>query len=431
MEALNIIPQYNSLDVLDIPITEQEIKDSIKQLKNNKSAGCDAIPAEIYKCASKELIGHLKALFDVIWESGEVPQDFCNANIVNIFKNKGSASDCGNYRGISLLAIGGKILAKIMSNRLHPHIEKILPESQTGFRTNRGTVDSIFSIRQLQEKVKEQQSKLYVAFIDLTKAFDSVNRDALWAIMKKFGVPIKFLTVCKSLHNNNKSRVSYHGSLSDPFLTNTGVRQGCVLAPLLFNIFMAALSIIVDSKLQERGLDIRYRYDGGLFNIKRLSAKTRTRFITELQYADDCALVANTLQQLQEMLNTYTWAYEALGLKLNIDKTKIMCTPPEDHNNAIKIGEELLEYVAEFNYLGSLISEKANIDSEIQHRISSASRAFWKLKDRVFYNHDLSTKTKLAVYRAIINPHHVIWERNLGAVPPTHERIKQVATETS
>ena len=90
-----------------------------------------------------------------------------------------------------------------------------------------------------------------------------------------------------------------------------------------------------------------------------------------------------------------------------------MCTPPEEHNNATNIGEELLEYVAEFNYLGSLISEKANIDSEIQHRISSASRAFWKLKDRVFYNHD-----------------HVIWERNLGAVPPTHERIKQVATET-
>ena len=80
--------------------------------------------------------------------------------------------------------------------------------------------------------------------------------------MQKFGVPNKFLTVCKSLHNNNKSRVSHHGSLSDPFLTNTGVRQGCVLAPLLFNIFMAALSIIVDSKLQERGMGVRYRYDG-------------------------------------------------------------------------------------------------------------------------------------------------------------------------
>ena len=126
MQALNTLPQYNSIDVLDIPITEQEIKASIEQLKNNKSAGCDAIPAEIYKCASEKLIGHLKALFDVIWESGEVPQDFRNANIVNIFKNKGSASDCRNYLEISLLSIGGKILIKIMANRLHPQYKEII-----------------------------------------------------------------------------------------------------------------------------------------------------------------------------------------------------------------------------------------------------------------------------------------------------------------
>ena len=94
-------------------------------------------------------------------------------------KNKGHASDCGNYRGIALLRVGGKVLSTAMANRLASVLKKILPEAQCDFRLNRGTSDTIFTLRQLQEKALEQQGSIYMEFIDLTKAFDSVDRSLL------------------------------------------------------------------------------------------------------------------------------------------------------------------------------------------------------------------------------------------------------------
>lgn len=407
LEVINLIPQYNIAEHLSAPLTVEEISVALSQLKNNKAAGSDGIPAEILKSASSEIIPYLKTLFDLIWEQEHVPQDFQDALIVNIYKKKGDVTDCGNYRGISLLVVAGKVLARALANRLLPHIDKLLPNTQSGFRPGRSTVDMIFTLRQLQEKTIEQHTELYIAFIDVAKAFDSVNRSALWTIMSRFGIPKKFVAVCKSLHENNMARVSYNGETTETFATHTGVRQGCVLAPLLFNIFLAALSILVDRSIEARGVGVRYRYDGGLFNLTRLRAatKSRVKFITELMYADDCALVSHSADQLQQILNGYSWAYQALGLRMNINKTKIMSTPnPIAQDDRITINEQQLEEVESFNYLGSILSQKANIDLEIQNRIRAASRAFWKLKSKVFHNHDLTFQTKMAVYRAVITP---------------------------
>ena len=152
-----------------------------------------------------------------------------------------------------------------------------------------GTSDAIFTLRQLQEKALEQQESIYMAFIDLTKAFDSVDRSLLWKIMLRLGIPPTFVNVCRSLHTNNYARVRYNGELTEPFSTRTGVRQGCILAPLLFNLVTAALTMLVDRKLTVRGIGMRYRTDGGLFNLRRLRAftKTRTRYICDLHYADE------------------------------------------------------------------------------------------------------------------------------------------------
>lgn len=403
-EAIQSIPQYELDQLLNCEVSAEEIKLATSALKNHKAPGSDNIPAEIYKVLGNTTMEHLKAVFNQIWNTGVAPQDFRNAQIVNLFKNKGSASDCGNYRGISLLSTGGKILARVMASRLLKHMNLIIPESQCGFRPKRGTSDLIFTLRQLQEKVKEHQTQMYIAFIDLAKAFDSLNREALWAIMERFGVPKKFLQVCRSLHKNNLASVIHNGVPTEPFQTKTGVRQGCVLAPILFNIFAAALSMMVDSKLRTRGLEVRYRYDGGLFNLKRLRAKTRTKFITDLQYADDCGLISDSAENLQKILETYSWAYQALGLKINVNKTKIMCTPTNAIETAIVMDGNNLEYVEHFNYLGSIVNRSANIDDEVRNRINAASRSFWSLRERVFDNHDLSVQTKAAVYRAIVIP---------------------------
>ena len=121
-------------------------------------------------------------LFRKIWKEESVPQDFKDALIVHIYKRKGDRACCDNHRGVTLLSIASKVLARVLLNRLTEHVfsNDIIPDSQCGFRKGRGTSDMIFTIRQLQEKCREQLQELYMVFIDLTKAFDTVNRRALW-----------------------------------------------------------------------------------------------------------------------------------------------------------------------------------------------------------------------------------------------------------
>ncbi|GFN82466.1 hypothetical protein PoB_000897200 [Plakobranchus ocellatus] len=201
--AMDRIPQLPLRDELDeIPSLEETIE-AISQLKSRKAAGVDSIPPEIWKDGGPTLHIALHNLLVCCWEKGKLPQDFRDAVIITIFKNKGEKSDCSNYRGITLLSIAGKVLARVLLNRLIPTIaEENLPESQCGFRTNRGTTDMVFVLRQLQEKCREQNKGLYATFVDLTKAFDTVSRTGLWLILERLGCPPKFLQMVIQLHEN-------------------------------------------------------------------------------------------------------------------------------------------------------------------------------------------------------------------------------------
>ena len=112
-----------------------------------------------------------------MWRKEAFPQDFKDASIIHLYKRKGNPQVSDNHRGISLLSIAGQILAKILLNRLNAHLDKagLIPESQCGFRKDRGTIDMIFTAR--QEKCQEQNVDLYMTFVNLTKAFDTVSRD--------------------------------------------------------------------------------------------------------------------------------------------------------------------------------------------------------------------------------------------------------------
>ena len=140
-----------------------------------------------------------------------MPQDMRNAKIITLYKNKGDRSDCNNYRGISLLSIIGKVFARVVLVRLQVLTERIYPESQCGFRSKRSTVDMIFSIRQLQEKCREQQMPLYIAFIDLTKAFDLVSRQGLFQLLKKIRLspPPQLHSIIASFHEDMQGVVGF------------------------------------------------------------------------------------------------------------------------------------------------------------------------------------------------------------------------------
>ena len=127
-----------------------------------------------------------------------------------LYKNKGEKSDCSNYRGITLLSIAGKILARVLLNRLIPNIaEEIMPESQCGFRANRNQEHDVCSETDTREVQRTKHGPLYAAFIDLTKAFNTVSRDGLWKILKHLGCPPKFLTILRQLHDGQAGQVKY------------------------------------------------------------------------------------------------------------------------------------------------------------------------------------------------------------------------------
>nr|VZI49993.1 unnamed protein product [Spirometra erinaceieuropaei] len=330
---------------------------------------------------------------------GEVPQDFKDATIVHLYKRKGNRQVCDNHRGISLLNIAGKIFARILLNCLNNHLEQgLLPESQCGFRRHRGTTDMIFAARQLQEKCQEMRTHLYSTFVDLTKAFDTVNREGLWKIMQKFGCPERFTQMVRQLHD-------------EAFAVTNGVKQRCVLAPTLFSLMFSAM--LMDAYRDERpGNRIAYRTDGHLLNQRRMHFQSRvsTTTVHELLFADDCALNTTSEEEMQRSMDLFSAACENFGLVINTQKTVVMHQLPPNSATApntppqICVNGTQLQMVENFPYLGSTLSRNTKIDEEVVNRISKASQAFGRLHSTVWNCNGLQLSTKLKMYKAVILP---------------------------
>lgn len=407
-DALNQIPQQSiQAELADTPTIDEVVR-AIHQTNSGRASGKDGIPAEIYKAAGPNALEAFHDVLKNIWEEEKMPDDFRDALIVALYKNKGSKSDCGNYRGISLLSIAGKIFARVILNRLITVSEVNLPEAQCGFRPGRSTIDMIFALRQLQEKCVEQNMPLYSVFIDLTKAFDTVNREALWTVLERIGCPPKFVTIIRLFHEGMTGQVLSNGNVTDTFEIRNGVKQGCVLAPILFNVFFTCMLSHAVRDL-DQGVYVRYRLDGSLFDLRRLTAKTKSKkvLIQEALFADDCALVAHTESDLQLMLDRFSDASRLFGLSISLGKTEVLYQPAPNTNSIapiIVIDGTQLANVEQFKYLGSTISHDGSLDREIDARVSKASQALGRLRNRVLCQHNIRLKTKLRVYNAVVLP---------------------------
>ena len=394
---------------LSTPPQMHEVICAIKNLKDNKSCGPDEIPGELLKYGGYLLKQHLHKLILALWEEERIPKIWIDATIIPIYKNKGEKSDCNNSRGIFLLSVAGKVLARIILSRLVSHVsELVLPETQCGFRKERGTIDMVFSLRQIQEKCIEQNKDLFIVFVDLTKAFDTVPRELLWKILLKYGVPEKFLNLIKLFHAGMEAKVSVCGKESPPFPVEVGVKQGDVLAPVLFNLFTSVvMKLLQASLIEEDGVYLEYRLDGNLFNIRRLQAhtKTTTLRLLDLQYADDAALVTHSAVSMQRILDTLSSIYQAFGLQINTRKTEILMQLTDQNQNQdvpeFHIQGARLQVVPFFKYLGSIVSSSSKIDNDVIDKINKASRAFGSLRSKVFSNKHLKLSTKIQVYEAV------------------------------
>ena len=155
LQAINALPLIPTLHELDAVIPLGAVKVAIKLIENNKASGADGIPEEVLKSGGEARAAKLHAVFELCWRTHCLPQDFKDANIITLQKNKGSRQDCNTYRGISLLSVAGKVLSRVLLLRLQVIADRILPESECGFRASRSTIDAVFTLRQLQEKCIE------------------------------------------------------------------------------------------------------------------------------------------------------------------------------------------------------------------------------------------------------------------------------------
>ena len=331
-------------------------------MTSGKAPGPDAIPAELYKMGGETIRSQLTSLFQTTWNQVHLPQELKDATIVHIYKRKGNRQSCDNHRGISLLSIAGTILARVLLNRLLDHLEQgHLPESQCGFRAGRGTSDMIFAARQLQEKCMEQHRDLYTTFVDLTKAFNTVSREGLWKIMGKFGCPSTFIAIVREFHDGMMARVLDDAEPSEAFPVTNGVKQGCVLAPTLFSMMISAM--LTDAFRDcEPGISIKFRTGGKLFNPRRLQAVTKVKetVLRDFLFADDCALNASDVHEMQVEMDSLSAACNNFGLTISTKKTQVMFQPApgnQYHEPKISVNGQTLQAVETFTYLGSTLSQ--------------------------------------------------------------------------
>ena len=231
----------------------------------------------------------------------------------------------------------------------------------------------VFTFWQLQEKAKEQRKPLDIAFVKFNKAFDTMNLDCLWGLLGKFCCPPKLILLIQQLHTVMQAQVQINGNVSQSFLVAQGVKQGCVLAPTLTSIYLEALLKLCPLSLC-KGVYISTRFDGTLFNLRRLKSKTKTRdfCVHELLHADDSALVTSSKADPQAMLVQFSATAKSLGLTINLTKTEVMWqlppgtvpTPP-----SIVLDKWVLMDVQHFCYLGSTVCVDMKSTEKLKGRL--------------------------------------------------------------
>jgi hypothetical protein len=274
-------------------ISVKEVTEAIAKMKSSKAAGPSGVVADMVKAAGGVGAEWMTDVCNAVVKNGKIPEDWSKSWMVNVYKGKGDALVCGSYRGIKLLEHAMKIMERVIEVRVR-NIVKI-DSMQFGFMAGKGTTDAIFIVRQLQEKYLAKKKALWMAFVDLEKAFDRVPRQVVWWALRKLGVDEWIISVIKAMYEDAVTAVKVNGRESTIFGVRVGVHQGSVLSPLLFIIVLEALS----SEFRE-GLPV------------------------ELLYADDLVLIAESEELLVRKIRKWKDGMEEKGLRVNMEKTKVM-----------------------------------------------------------------------------------------------------------
>ena len=373
---------------LDYEITLEELNESSYILKNGKACGIDCVSNEMLSCIMEISPDVLLCLFNAFLE-GKAP-DTHMSMLVPIHK-KGSKTNTEFYRGVFLICSLSKMYAALLNKRLLKFVTEnnILSQEQLGFIPGNRTSDAHIIIHNLVKQYCHKKKKmLYSCFVDFKKAFDSIPRDKLFDKLKRYGITGKFFNSIKNMYINDSCKIKIDGCLSEEINPNQGVRQGCVLSPLLFNIFMADFPNIFNS-MEDSPPSI----DG----VNKLCC---------LLWADDLILFSESEHGLNSMLDKLSKYNEQNGLELNLEKTKCMTFNKTGRliRRVFKYRGTTVETVREYKYLGFLITPSGEITSALHDLKDRAGKALFKLKTKMGDMFKKHVSTTLQLFDALIKP---------------------------
>ena len=327
-------------------------------------------------------------LFNAILKSGEVLPEWLMGLVVPIYK-KGPKIDPSNYRGITLISCLSKLFLSILNNRLMQYVVKnnIVHKTQLGFVSGNRTSDAHIIINNLVQKYcHKRNTKIFSCFVDFAKAFDTLSRDILLKKLLSHNIKGKFFNIIRNIYTNDKARIKIQNQVTQPFEINKGVRQGCVLSPLLFNIFLSDLAKELDV-LEEK-------------------VKLGNSEIAALIWADDIILFSESESGLQNMLNTLHIYCQDNKLEINIDKTKCMTFNKTGRliRRTFQINGINLENVRSYKYLGFILTPSGEIRTGLLDLRDRALKAYMKLKNTLGNAFNKNIITTLNLIDALVKP---------------------------
>ena len=373
--------EMEELDISVEPPTIQEIKSAVKALKNGKAPGEDQISAEMLKANIEQTSLELQNIFDIIWEKETVPTQWTKGLICKIPK-KGNLQECENWRGITLLPMASKVLSRIIVDRIQTGVDASLRNEQAGFRKGRGTVNQIFILRNILEQANEWNATLYIHFVDFEKAFDSIHRNSLWTIMRKYGVPQKLIRMVKTLYEDFQCSVIDEHETTDWFPVMTGVKQGCCMSGFLF---LLVIDWVMRKTLEGERTGIRWNF---------------TTMLEDLDFADDIALLSSSMKHLQEKTTKLEETATKVGLKLNAKKCKVMKTNSKSENT-LEVRGGNIEEVESFTYLGANVTKDGGGTADVKKRVALASAQMKQLSN-IWKASNINRKTKSSLFRSLV-----------------------------
>ena len=414
MYSNNVDPQViesHGIDNINAPIDRNEVLCAIKNAYNGKARGCDDIPVEALQkdSCSKFLV----ILFNRCFNSGKIP-DIWQTSIINPI-TKCATTDPRiplNYRGIALACHSYQLFCAIPNKRITwwSDINNIIADEQNGFREGRSCLDHLSSITQIIETRKHLKQATYVSFMDFSKAFDRVNRNILWSKLNSYGLNGKILKVLQSLYSNVKCCIRINNRNTDLFEVSTGVKQGCLLSPILFSMYINDLTF--ELKNSGFGIDINGEK------------------IPLLLYADDLVLLVDSGEHLQQLLNIInTWCSKS-KIKINSEKSKVVHIRPNSKPRThyiFKCGDDTVEVVDKYKYLGLILTEYLDYKFMADTVAKSASRALGFLisKSKSMGGVPFRCFTKLydALVMSVINYGSSIWGgKEFSSISSVHNR---------